>query len=69
MYHKKPTKIGLIAQDVQKIDEALVYMNGDYLALDEFRLLNIALKSIQELSTQNNELQQRITKLEELING
>ena len=69
LYHKKPTKIGLIAQDVQKIDEALVYMNGDYLALDEFRLLNIALKSIQELSTQNNELQQRITKLEELING
>ena len=65
LYHKKPTKIGLIAQDVQKIDEALVYMNGDYLALDEFRLLNIALKSIQELSTQNKELQQRIIKLEE----
>ena len=62
LYHKKPTKIGLIAQDVQKIDEALVYMNGDYLALDEFRLLNIALKSIQEL-------QQRIIKLEEKING
>ena len=62
LYHKKPTKIGLIAQDVQKIDETLVYMNGDYLALDEFRLLNIALKSIQEL-------QQRIIKLEEQING
>ena len=69
LYHKKPTKIGLIAQDVQKIDEALVYMNGDYLALDEFRLLNIALKSIQELSTQNKELQNRISKLEEKING
>lgn len=69
LYHKKPTKIGLIAQDVEEIDDSLVYKNGNYLSLDEFRLLNIALKAIQELSTENKELKQRIIKLEEKING
>lgn len=69
LYHKKPTKIGLIAQDVEEIDDSLVYKNGNYLSLDEFRLLNIALKAIQELSTENKELKQRISILEEKING
>ena len=68
-YSKPHTRIGLIAQEVQEIQEDLVYKNPNALALDEFRLLNIALKAIQELSTQNKELQNRISKLEEEING
>ena len=68
-YRKPHTKIGLIAQEVQVIQEDLVYQNPNALALDEFRLLNIALKAIQELSTQNKKLQQKIIKLEEKING
>ena len=44
------TKIGLIAQEVQEIDPALVYENGDTLNLDNHRLTTIALKAIQELS-------------------
>ena len=65
-YRKPHTKIGLIAQEVQEIQEDLVYENPNSLALDEFRLLNIALKAIQELSQQNKELK---NKLEEIING
>lgn len=68
-YRKPHTKIGLIAQEVQEIQDDLVYENPNALALDEFRLLNIALKGIQELSTQNKELQNRISKLEEITNG
>ena len=68
-YRKPHTRIGLIAQEVQEVQEDLVYENPNALALDEFRLLNIALKAIQELSTQNKELQNRISKLEGEING
>ena len=52
-YRKPHTRIGLIAQEVQEVQEDLVYENPNALALDEFRLLNIALKAIQELSTKN----------------
>ena len=49
--YKKPyTNVGLIAQDVEKLDSSLVYPQGENLALDDFRLGNIALKAIQELS-------------------
>ena len=51
------TKIGLIAQEVQEIDDSLVYENGDTLNLDNLRLTTIALKAIQELN-------QRLEKLE-----
>lgn len=75
-YSKPHTKIGLIAQEVQEIQEDLVYKNPNALALDEFRLLNISLKAIQELSTENqqlksqlNEMNERLTKLEDKING
>ena len=75
-YSKPHTKIGLIAQEVQEIQEDLVYKNPNALALDEFRLLNISLKAIQELSEENTnlklqfkEMNERLTKLEELING
>lgn len=70
-YKKPHTKIGLIAQEVQEIQDDLVYKNPNALALDEFRLLNIALKAIQELSTENqqlksqlNEMNERLSKLE-----
>lgn len=75
-YSKPHTKIGLIAQEVQEIQEDLVYKNPNALALDEFRLLNISLKAIQELSTENQQLKsqlkemnERLTKLEDKING
>ena len=68
-YKKPHTKIGQLAQDLQQLDESLVYLKGDMLAIDDFRLLNISLKAIQELSTENKELKQRIIKLEEKVNG
>lgn len=75
-YKKPHTKIGLIAQEVQEIQEDLVYENPNALALDEFRLLNISLKAIQELSTENTnlktqlkEMDERLQKLEDKING
>ena len=75
-YKKTHTKIGQLAQDLQKLDESLVYSKGDMLAIDDFRLLNISLKAIQELSTENqqlksqlNEMNERLQKLEDKING
>lgn len=54
------TKIGLIAQEVQEIDPALVYENGDTLNLDNHRLTTIALKAIQELSQRIETLERKI---------
>ena len=75
-YKKPHTKIGQLAQDLQQLDESLVYSKGDMLAIDDFRLLNISLKAIQELSQENtnlksqlNEMNERLTKLEDKING
>lgn len=65
-YEKPHTKCGLIAQEVQELDESLVVNYETYLGLDGLRLINIALKAIQELSQQNKKLK---NKLEELING
>ena len=65
-YDKPYTKCGLIAQELQALDESLVVDYETYLGLDALRLINIALKAIQELSEQNKELK---NKLEELING
>lgn len=63
-------EIGLIAQDLKEINENFISEKEDgLLILNEDSLRMYALKAIQELSTQNNELQQRIIKLEELING
>lgn len=59
--YKKPyTNVGLIAQDVEKIDSSLVYKKGETLALDDFRLLNIALKAIQELSQRLEILERKL---------
>ncbi|MGP1512776.1 MAG: tail fiber domain-containing protein [Gemella haemolysans] len=69
-FGQKPyTEIGLIAQDVEKISENFVSMAGEYKTLNQFNLLTYSLKAIQELSTENKELKQRITKLEEKVNG
>ena len=69
-FGQKPyTEIGLIAQDVEKINKNFVSMVGEYKTLNQFNLLTYSLKAIQELSTQNKELQQKIIKLEEKING
>ena len=63
--YKKPyINVGLIAQDVEKIDSSLVYKKGETLALDDFRLLNIALKAIQELALENRKLTHRLENLE-----
>lgn len=74
---EKPfTEIGLIAQDVEKISKNFVTMSGEYKTLNQFNLLTYSLKAIQELSTENqqlksqlNEMNERLTKLEDKING
>ena len=59
--YKKPyTNVGLIAQDVEKLDSSLVYLQGESLALDDFRLGNIALKAIQELSQRVETLERKL---------
>ena len=65
-YDKPYTKCGLIAQELQELDASLVVDYETYLGLDALRLINIALKAVQELSQQNKELKQ---KLEEITNG
>ena len=65
-YERPYTKCGLIAQELQELDESLVVDYETYLGLDALRLINIALKAIQELSEQNKELK---NKLEEITNG
>lgn len=63
-------EIGLIAQDLKEINENFVSEKEDgLLILNEDSLRMYILKAIQELSTQNKELQHQIIKLEEQING
>lgn len=74
---EKPfTEIGLIAQDVEKISKNFVSTAGEYKTLNQFNLLTYSLKAIQELSAENqqlksqlNEMNERLTKLEDKING
>lgn len=61
---KPHTKIGLIAQEVENIDSTLVKSNGDRLSLDDFRLLHIGLKAIQELDFK---FELKISKLEKEV--
>lgn len=61
---KPHTKIGLIAQEVEKIDSTLVKSNGDRLSLDDFRLLHIGLKATQELDFK---FELKISKLEQEV--
>ena len=75
-YERPHTKCGLIAQELQELDASLVVDYGKYLGLDGLRLINISLKAIQELSTENQQLKsqlkemnERLQKLEDKING
>lgn len=75
-YERPHTKCGLIAQELQELDESLVVDYGKYLGLDGLRLINISLKANQELSTENQrlksqlkEMNERLQKLEDKING
>ena len=75
-YERPHTKCGLIAQELQELDKSLVVDYGKYLGLDGLRLINISLKAIQELSTENQQLKsqlkemnERLRKLEDKING
>ena len=75
-YERPHTKCGLIAQELQELDKSLVVDYGKYLGLDGLRLINISLKAIQELSTENQQLKlqlteinERLQKLEDKING
>ena len=70
-------EVGLIAQELQALNENFVYEKEDgFLILNEDRLRIYALKAIQELSTENQQLKsqlqlmnERLTKLEEQLNG
>ena len=66
---QKPVKVGLIAQDVQKLDDSLVTKSPDILEIEHFRLSMYAIKGVQELMEQNKELQEKIERLEDKING
>lgn len=66
-FHAKHTNIGLIAQEVQEVDDTLVYQNGDILKLDTLRLANLALKGIQELSNENKLLTKEVEELKNII--
>ena len=66
-YEKPHTKCGLIAQEVQELDESLVVDYDKYLGLDGLRLINISLKAIQELSTENQQLKLQLTEMNEIL--
>jgi phage minor structural protein len=76
-------KIGAIAQQVQLVNEDLVVKDAidkntpsDYLRINYYDTIPYLIKAIQELSTENqqlksqlNEMNERLTKLEDKING
>lgn len=69
-------KIGAIAQQVQTIDKDLVVHDmddkqtyNDYLRINYYDTIPYLIKAVQELSTENKELKQRIIKLEEKVYG
>ena len=69
-------KIGAIAQQVQSVDKDLVVHDmddkqtyNDYLRINYYDTIPYLIKAVQELSTENKELKQRISKLEEKANG
>lgn len=69
-------KIGAIAQQVQSVDKDLVVRDmddkqtyNDYLRINYYDTIPYLIKAVQELSTENKELKQRISKLEEKVNG
>ena len=66
----KDIELGIMAQDVKEyMHDAFVEHPAGYYTYEPFEMIPYLIKGIQELSTQNKELQNRITKLEEQING
>ena len=66
-------KIGVIAQQVQSVEESLVVKDmdskqshSDYLRISYYDAIPYLIKAVQELSEENNKLK---NKLEEIING
>lgn len=64
---KPRTNIGCLAQELQEIDDSLVYKNGSHLAVDDFRLLNISLKAIQELNEKVEKNEEELSKIKKLF--
>ena len=76
-------KIGAIAQQVQSVEESLIVHDmddkqtyNDYLRIKYYDTIPYLIKAVQELSEENDnlksqlkEMNERLTKLEELING
>ena len=76
-------KIGAIAQQVQKVEESFIVNDmddkqtyNDYLRIKYYDTIPYLIKGIQELSTENQQLKsqltemnERLTKLEDKING
>lgn len=76
-------KIGAIAQQVQSVDETLVVKHtidkdtpSDYLRINYYDTIPYLIKAVQELTEENNDLKsqlkemnERLTKLEDKING
>ena len=67
-FGQKPfTEIGLIAQDVEKINKNFVTMAGEYKTLNQFNLLKYSLKAIQELSEENTNLKSQLKEMNERL--
>lgn len=68
-YAKKHTKTGIIADELQELDDSLVYTHNKdeekTKYIDDFRLLAVTTKAVQELSKKVEELQLKIKQLEE----
>ena len=69
-------KIGVIAQQVQSVEESLIVHDmddrqtyNDYLRIKYYDTIPYLIKAVQELSEENNNLKLRLTKLEDKING
>lgn len=63
----KDIPVGLIAQDVEELDEALVSDSNKYKELEYNRLTMYNMKATQELIEENKELKSRIARLEEIV--
>ncbi|EPZ5946566.1 tail fiber domain-containing protein, partial [Serratia marcescens] len=61
---------GWISQELEKIDPSLVnhLFDGEFVNPDISTVLPLAFKAIQELSEKNKALEERLQKLEELMN-
>lgn len=70
--NNKHVKNGVIAQELEKIDDTLVIKNNDEKGLyqiNDLNLLSLAIKGIQEQQEQIKSLQKQINELKEMINN